>query len=578
MEQGGGIALVAVPVAGGRAALSTLLAGQDAPLLLLLGAGVELAAGSLEAMRKVMDAHDDCAAVGLRLLAGDGRIRQAGGVVWSDGSRCHYGAGWAADDPRCLYLREVDYCSGRALLLRREALDAIDWPGVDGGLDWADVELGFALRQGGWRVLYCPSATATVHAARVDLHDDVGSDIVGERVFRERHAEALGRQFAPCRQMSRARERSGERPMVLVVDHYLPRVDRDAGSRAIVQAMDAMRALGWQVKFWPANGVHDGHASALEEVGIEVVCGEHWEGRIERLARVAGDGFDAVVLSRPEQAEAAVRHFRAHSRARLLYYAHDLHHARMALEATVAGNPALAVAAAEMQAREQAIWRSVDAVLCPSGEEAAVVAAAAGAARVHVVPLYAFDEAELSAARPPADGPRLLFVAGFGHSPNIDAAHWLVDEILPRLQAELPGLRLDLVGSHPTPGVRALADREGVEVHADVSADTLSRFYREATLAVVPLRIGAGVKLKVLEAMARGVPVVTTPVGLQGLPGAEACVRVGDDTESVARAVLGLLGDPGSAAAVALAARAYVRSHYTAEGLTKALRDALATA
>lgn len=564
--------------AGGRAALAAMLAGQGGDRLLLLGEGVEPTPGSVDAMHALMDAHPDCGAVGLRLLSPEGRIRQAGGVVWSDGSRCHYARGWAADDPRALYLREVDYCSGRALLLRRAALDAVGWPGGGDALDWADVELGFALREAGWRVLYCPRATATDPAARTDLHGDVRGDILGERAFRARFAGALADQHGPCTRMFRARERSGGRPMALVVDHYLPCVERDAGSRAILQAIDAMRALGWQVKFWPANGAHGPHAAVLEEAGVEVLCGEHWDGRIERLARAAGAEFDAVVLSRPEQAEAAIAHFREHSSARLLYYGHDLHHARMALQAGVTGDPGLALAAEAMRDRELAIWRAVDAVLCPSQEEADVVAAAVGPDRVHVVPLYAFDGGELSAQWSPPAGARLLFVAGFGHSPNIDAARWLVEDILPRVRARLPGLGLDMVGSSPTAEVRALSAHAGVEVHADVSAAELARFYRKALLAVVPLRFGAGVKLKVLEAMARGVPVVTTAVGAQGLAGVEGSLRVGRDAGGIADAIVELAGDDRAALAMAASARAYVRGHYTAGGLREALRRAMSGA
>lgn len=573
-----GVPVVPVrPGTGGRAALAAAIAATPGDAVLLLGEGVVPAPGAVAAMRALLEAHPRAGAVGLRLLAPDGRVRQAGGVVWSDGSRCSYGAGWNADDPRLLYLRTVDYCSGRALLVRREALEAAGWPGAEVALDWADVELGFALRAAGWEVLYCPRATAVDGGGRVDLHDDVRGDIVGERAFRERWAEALAAQLAPCTRMSRARERSAGRPMALVVDHYLPRVDRDAGSRAIVQAMDALRGLGWQVKFWPANGAHGPHAAALEDVGIEVVCGEHWEGRVERMVRVAGAEFDAVVLSRPEQAEAAMALFRAHSGARLLYYAHDLHHARMAMEARVTGNEAMARDAEGMHARERAIWRGVDAVLCPSREEAEVVAAEAGGERVHVLPLYAFDDAELAAPRDP-EPDRLLFVAGFGHSPNIDAARWLVEDILPRVREAAPGLALDLVGSHPTAEVRALARHDGVQVHADVPAEALAGFYRRATLAVVPLRIGAGVKLKVLEAMARGVPVVTTPVGVQGLPGVEDCVRVGSDADAVAAGIAALAADPAEGRRLAARAREYVRVHYPADGVRRALQEALARA
>lgn len=564
-----------------RAAMVAATAGSTAPFLWFVDDSVEVEPGCLAALLAVMRTQSACGAVGVKLLGREGCVVQAGGVVWNDGSRCGYGRGDPAEAAHCNYLREVDYCSGAALLVRREAIagrpvfdDA--WPGVD----WAEVGLAFALRQHRWKVLYCPRAIAVHHGSTMaggDLYGGVHSAILAANVFRERWRATLARRhFPPCQRMFRAREHALGRRVLLVVDHYLPQPDRDAGSRAIVQTMSALQDMGFLVKFWPANQAYASEARALEDAGIEVLVGERWGGRFERFIRYAGQELDAVLLSRPDVAGGVIDLLQAHSSARLLFYGHDLHHRRMMLRAQVNDDDEERIAADAMRDLEGSLWRRVDAVIYPSDEEADVAAAHVGAARAHAVPLYVFADDELAAPREPSQGVHLLFVAGFGHSPNIDAAQWLVRDILPRVRTVCPDATLDLVGSNPTAEVRALAEVPGVAVSGNVSADVLADYYRRATVAVVPLRFGAGVKLKVLEAMARGVPVVTTPVGAQGLPEVERCIRVAADADALAAAIIAASRNPD--AANTAAARDYVRQRYTGSGMQDALWRTLVAA
>ena len=563
--------------AGARRALNAAAAASSAPFICFLDDAAQIAPDCLPAMLAVMRAQPACGAVGVKLLSPDGRVRQAGGVAWRDGSRCSYGLGEAEDAPHCNYLREVDYCSGAVLMVRRDAIrgrDAFDdaWHGVDS----AEVGLAFDLRRRGWKVFYGPRAVAVHHGPawrQGDLTDGARSAMLGEAAFLARWRGTLERRhFAPCQCMFRAREHARDRRVLLVVDHYVPQPDRDAGSRAIHQTMLELQAMGFVVKFWPENQDYTpGYRALLEDAGIEVVAGERWGNRFERYVRYAGSELDVVLLSRPDVASGVIDLVKAHSAARVLFYGHDLHHRRMALRAEVTRDDDELAAAERMRDLEESLWDQVDAVIYPSTEEADVAAGHVGAGRAHPVPLYVFADDEFDARREPVDDVRLLFVAGFGHSPNIDAAQWLVGEILPRVRERLPNVSLDLVGSNPTASVLDLARTPGVHVSGSVSADVLETYYRRATLAVVPLRFGAGVKLKVLEAMVRGVPVVTTPVGAQGLPGVEACIQVAEDVEALARAIVAIAADPRSAAASVVQARAYVRRQYAPGAMRKAL-------
>jgi glycosyltransferase involved in cell wall biosynthesis len=154
---------------------------------------------------------------------------------------------------------------------------------------------------------------------------------------------------------------------------------------------------------------------------------------------------------------------------------------------------------------------------------------------VRTLPLYVLEPVELARTETPT--PELLFVAGFNHPPNIDAAIWFVESILPSLRDKVPGLKLHIAGSNPSKAVLELACND-VTVHGYVSDEKLIALYGRAACAVVPLRFGAGVKGKVLEAIRYGVPLVTTSIGAEGIPDALEVMRVADEPEFFAQAVL----------------------------------------
>jgi len=193
-----------------------------------------------------------------------------------------------------------------------------------------------------------------------------------------------------------------------------------------------------------------------------------------------------------------------------------------------------------MREREFAIWRQADLSLYLSEEEAQIASAYRPDAKIMSIVPYCFDHFAEPRAAP--EGLEILFVAGFGHPPNEDGACWFVTDILPLVCAAVPGVSVSIVGSNPTERVRALA-ADGIRILPDVADVVLADAYHRARVAVVPLRCGAGVKLKVVEALRAGLPLVTTPVGAQGLPGLSQIVPVEDRPEQFAAAVIALLRD-----------------------------------
>lgn len=175
-----------------------------------------------------------------------------------------------------------------------------------------------------------------------------------------------------------------------------------------------------------------------------------------------------------------------------------------------------------------------------------------------------------------SDSPVITFFASMDYYPNEDAAVWLGEKIFPRIRESYPDARLDLVGKSPPDSVERLGEKPGIRVTGFV--DDIFEYVAEATVVAVPIRVGTGVRIKILHALAMGKPVVSTPTGIQGIPvedGFEALVRA--DNGPFADAVISLLDDPDRRASIANRGQQFVRSKFdqavVAERLGSIYRD-----
>ena len=368
------------------------------------------------------------------------------------------------------------------------------------------------------------------------------------------------------------------RPRLLFIDWSTPRPDCDAGSITALYLMKILVDLGYDVVFAPDDMLRLGHyTETLESIGITCLSADRHGPLLQHLV-AEGAGYDYALICRAPFAAKWLDPIRTHApAAKVILNTADLYFLREVREAELEGSAEKLAAALRWKEQELDIIRRCDHCIVMSDHEQAILAREAPDARVHLVPLMFVD---IPGRATGFDARRdLLFIGGFLHRPNVDAATWFCEDVWPRVRERLPGVRVHLLGSNPTDEVQALAKHAGVEVVGFV--EDLKPWFDAIRLSVAPLRYGAGIKGKLGTSLSFGVPSVATSIAVEGMHLVDdAHVLVADDAEAFADLVVALYTDPALWDRISRAGLDFVTATYSLDaGLrrVKAFMDEVKT-
>lgn len=358
------------------------------------------------------------------------------------------------------------------------------------------------------------------------------------------------------------------RRRALVVTDRIPLPNHDSQSNALLSHICALQRLGFDVSLAPVDLAGD--PSQLEAAGV-ACCLYPWFTSIEDMLRRQRNAFALVYLHRVTTAARYVALVRDHQpHARVVYGVGELLHLRQTVQAGVERRPELAALGERTRLLELTTARQTDAVLTHSTEEAVVLRRYMNPELVHVVP---WSVPPRPTTVPFADRHGLAFIGSYENQANVDAATRLVGAILPALDALGTRAPCLLVGSDMPSHLKNLR-RDRVEPLGQV--DDLAGVFDRVRLTVAPLAFGAGVKGKVLDSLAAGVPCVCTPAATHGLDLPEALTQlVAESPADFARAIQALHDDEALNRTCREAGLAYIRAQAGETQVDAALRAAV---
>jgi glycosyltransferase involved in cell wall biosynthesis len=363
------------------------------------------------------------------------------------------------------------------------------------------------------------------------------------------------------------------KPALLVIDSRIPLYDRDAGGRSSFLYLKILCELGHKVYFMPNDQLRrEPYASSLESMGVELLIGDDFRcGKWKKWLKDRAGKITHVILHRPNVAKRYIAPILSMRGLRILYFAHDLRSIREARHYEVDCDAYHLHEAEYWEEIERRILSKVDKAYFFSDVERRIASAWGAGDVACTVPLYPIDVLP-SGGLPYEQRSGLLFVGGFAHQPNVDGVLWFAKEVFPLVRQALPTMEWRIVGREPPSEILSLVGN-GIIVEGGVSENRLEALYRSSRLVVAPLRFGAGIKGKVVEALLQRVPIVTTTIGAEGIPDSEAVLEIKDLPDDFARAVVKVCCEGNAWSAQSVKMKAYVMKYFSATVASKILEE-----
>jgi GT2 family glycosyltransferase/Tfp pilus assembly protein PilF len=492
--------------------------------IVLLNNDTLMRKGWLKSLKECAYSDPAIGIVGAKLVYPNGLLQEAGGEIFRDGSGRNIGK---FDDPdRHIYnvRKDVDYCSGACLYLKRETLSQIGYlDEVFSPAYWEDTDICFRARAAGFRVVYEPAAEV-VHLEGATAGSPEKRTLSGQLqarnkpIFMERWAKELE---GHRENVFEVRGRPG-RDKILIIQPFLPMYDRAAGEKRWFHTLKILTEH-YDVVYLARNGAgQTKYINEVEKMGVTVFHTD--QSRLQNMGcdlkgpiwidfplLLKSNDFKSIIVGFYHVAHQYYRDIRQYSPGSVFIIdSFDVCYVRQKRKALLTGDPTRFWEAEETRRLELAMYRRADMVLTVTEKDRDTLLEEAPDLNVGIsTDIHPITDET-------GDGERkdIVFVGNFNHDPNEDAVIYFMEEIWPLVKERVPGLKFYIVGNAPTDRVEAYAS-DDVVVTGFVPE--VIPYLLKAKAFVVPLRYGAGLKGKIGEALSCGIPIITTSVGAEGM-------------------------------------------------------------
>jgi len=485
---------------------------------------------------------DKVGAIGGKLVYPDGKLQEAGGIVWKNGNAWNYGRNSDSKDPKFNYVREVDYCSGGCLFVNKKIFEQV------GKFDMRykpayseDVDLCFSIRNLGYSVLYQPLARVIHYEGRsqgTNVDKGIKSyQLINQKKFFEKWKKVLESHRDDSIENSFFERNRTDGLNILYIDHYLPEPDKDSGSLRTFNILGILAHDKNKITFWPDNlHLSQPYAAELQQKSIEVIYGPN---DFVKFLDERKDLFDVVFLARPYIAIKYIDLIKTKvPNSIIIYDTTDLHYLRMQRESMVEKNKIKENEIKAMHDMELELMEKSNISILTSTAEEKILHEENDSLKFAILPnihIIKENSTDFHTRK------NLMFLGGFQHHPNIDAANYLSKDIFPLIKNKLSDVKLYIVGSNPPESVKNL---QSDDVIVTGYVKDISTYLKDCKIMLSPLRYGAGVKGKITQSLSYGLPVITSSMGAEGINfiNGENCV-ISDDTKDFATKTIELYSD-----------------------------------
>jgi GT2 family glycosyltransferase/glycosyltransferase involved in cell wall biosynthesis len=510
---------------------------SDGEFVLFLNNDTEVQLNWLNHLYQTFVIHPNAGVAGSKLIYPDNTLQEAGGIIFNDASGWNYGKGGKVNDARYNFVREVDYCSGAAIMVRKKLFDQLN--GFDERYSpayYEDTDLCFGIRKLGYKVYYCPFSKVT-HFEGATSGTDVNSgfkryQIINSEKFKKKWSKELSRQYPndPSLVYQFSNRNKGKR--VLIIDDMPPLPDRASGALRHYNTVDQMLKLGYQVTYVHMTGKDFTDEKAQQHIydfkmrGVEFnwFNYEGWwsirnEPAIKDVLKELIDSLD-LRMRKYNMVYIAFWHIAAYfidlireqiPRTPIVIDSVDIHYLREMRRAKALNDVKLLREAQKTKINELALYKKSDCILTVTEKDRDVLIQDLSDKSVIVIPdvhdgcdsIRSFNERK-----------DFLFVGNFNHNPNEDGVFFFIEKIFPLIKKEIPHAKFYVVGNHPTEKLLKLSSKE---VIVTGWVPEIKPYLEKCLVSVVPLRFGAGMKGKVGQSLSHGLPMVSTVIGAEGM-------------------------------------------------------------